>query len=54
MQTMSKTLWNTAIELLRQLNPSASDKELERVANFGFGLAAAPQHFIEALQEQLN
>ena len=47
-------LRNKAIELLKQLNPSASQEELEKVADFGFGLAAAPEHFIEAIEKELN
>lgn len=47
-------LWNEAIELLKQLNPSASQEELEKVADFGFGLAAAPEHFIEAIKKELK
>ena len=47
-------IWNEAIELLKQLNPSASQEELEKVADFGFGLAATPKHFIEAIKKELN
>lgn len=47
-------LFNMAIELLEQLNPTAPKEELTKVANFGFGLAASPIHFIQTLQEQLK
>ena len=50
----SEEIWNTAIDLLKRLSPGKSREEYEKVANFGFDLAACPQDFIDVLNEKIS
>ena len=43
---VSKSIWNAAISLLQDLNPEATQSELESMANRGFSMSLSPGEYI--------
>lgn len=53
MAQITTELKEQAKSLLRQINPSETDEALDRLVDFGFGLAANPNSFIEVLETEV-
>lgn len=46
---VTKAIWKLAISLLKDLNPEASEQELEAKVNRGFALSANPNEYLSDL-----
>ena len=51
---ISKTVWNSAISLLQDLNPDAEMQRINRFARIGFLCCTTPGEYITALCEQVQ
>lgn len=51
---VSKTVWDSAISLLQDLNPDAEMQKIKQLARVGFLCYTTPGEYITALCEQVQ